>query len=295
MPSVQSTLSDEDGPRPIPCGGRWPAVDKMRSVRENQRCQTVRAVALKGGSRKTQEHQFLNLLCKTILVFALASASTLAAAGVAEGLEDMKAKNWSAAISEFTPAAEQGDPVAQYNLGRLYVYGYGTAVDLPKGVGFYTQAANQGYANAEYGLGLLYQSGTGVPKDANKVAELWTKAADQHFGVADHGLAIIYQGNLGIPRDSTQVISHYRRAITEGYTPSIFNLGVLYANGAPDVPKNLALAYVVFGLAPASDANSLGYRGIVGAKLTPEQRAKCDAVIASWSPGSPVPESIPGL
>ena len=60
-------------------------------------------------------------------------------------------------------AAEQGDAVAQFNLGELYALGEGVPQDPAEAVRWFRLAAEQGYA-VQYALGVLYGQGKGVPK-----------------------------------------------------------------------------------------------------------------------------------
>jgi len=58
-------------------------------------------------------------------------------------------KNLENAVYCYTKAAEQGEAIAQYNLGRCYTNGGGVEKDLQKAVYWYTKAAEQGYEDAQ--------------------------------------------------------------------------------------------------------------------------------------------------
>jgi TPR repeat protein len=68
-------------------------------------------------------------------------------------------------VKWYRKAADQGDAVAQFNLGYMYAYGRGVAKDEAEAVKWYRKAADQGRANAQNGLGVMYAKGQGVPKD----------------------------------------------------------------------------------------------------------------------------------
>ncbi|HEY0456942.1 MAG TPA: tetratricopeptide repeat protein [Verrucomicrobiae bacterium] len=55
--------------------------------------------------------------------------------------------------------AENGDPVAQFNLGYCYEMGQGLPVNLEEACRWYIRAANQGYPRAQYHLGLACSFG----------------------------------------------------------------------------------------------------------------------------------------
>ena len=57
-------------------------------------------------------------------------------------------------FDETKAAAEQGDAVAQNNLGYMYDNGYGVPENDAEAIKWYRKAADQGHANAQYNLGL---------------------------------------------------------------------------------------------------------------------------------------------
>lgn len=74
--------------------------------------------------------------------------------------------------------ANQGYPVAQFNLGNMYYKGKGVRQDYAKAVEWYTKSANQGDAQAQYNLGVLYTKGQGVRQNY-RIAKEWVgKACD---------------------------------------------------------------------------------------------------------------------
>ena len=75
------------------------------------------------------------------------------------------------------PQAEQGDKVAQTNVGEIYEKGIGTAPDYANAAKWYQKAADQGYPRAETNLGFLYEQGLGVGKDPVAALKLYRKAA----------------------------------------------------------------------------------------------------------------------
>jgi len=89
------------------------------------------------------------------------------------------AKRDSEAVVWYQKAAYQGYPLAQVNLGSMYVAGTGIPKDVVKAVYWYRKAADQGYSWGQAGLGLMYRNGFGVPKDADKAIVLFKLAADQ--------------------------------------------------------------------------------------------------------------------
>ncbi len=88
-------------------------------------------------------------------------------------------------------AVEQGDAVAQANLGFMYAKGQGVAQDYQEAVRWYRLAAEQGHPVAQNNLGFAYELGHGVPQDY-VLAYMWTTlAAAQGTENAAKGLEIL--------------------------------------------------------------------------------------------------------
>ena len=81
-------------------------------------------------------------------------------------------------IAEWKERAENGDPEAQYYLGRVY-HGNGVPEDDKEAVKWYRKAAEQGNAAAQWLLGYAYDYGKGVPEDSKEAAKWYLKAALQ--------------------------------------------------------------------------------------------------------------------
>ncbi|WP_199053546.1 tetratricopeptide repeat protein [Aquitalea sp. ASV15] len=223
------------------------------------------------------------------IFFAL---SMQAHAELEAGLAALKSKDYAVAIKELSPAADNGDASAQHAMGQIYESGLGVKKDPSLAISYYQKAASQGFAKAQLNLGTAYASGVGVEKDYGQAIKWLQKAADQGNPTASHNLAIMYAGGLGVVRDYPHAVLLYRKAIEGGYARSVYNLGVIYANGAPGVPQNLTMAYVVFSVASPNDTVSAGYKGIVGARLTPEQLQKAEKISASLKLGSALPLDV---
>jgi cell division septation protein DedD len=95
------------------------------------------------------------------LVAGTLFATGAAWAGVKEGYDAWVAGNYSAAVNEWRPLADKGDPDAQFDLGQAYKLGRGVpAADMKIAQSWYEKAAQQGHEAAQANLGLiLFQNG----------------------------------------------------------------------------------------------------------------------------------------
>ncbi len=112
-----------------------------------------------------------------LLLFIGLAAPALA--GMEEGFAAYQRADYAAAMREFKPLAEKGDPKAQFYLGEMYGQGQGIKRDLKKAARWYREAAMQGHTAAQGILGGLYAAGLGVPRDFGRayywliIAAIW--------------------------------------------------------------------------------------------------------------------------
>jgi TPR repeat protein len=136
-------------------------------------------------------------------------------------------QNATQAVSWYRRAADQGDSVAQYNLGTHYRVGEGLPLDLNEAVRWLTLSAEQGYPDAMNDLGVAYRFGNGIQRDIFKAARLFVMAAD-----ADDVVAL---GNL------TEMSQELEALARNGDPMAQFHIGLLLARGY-GVPKDRPLA-----------------------------------------------------
>ncbi|WP_294252262.1 SPOR domain-containing protein [uncultured Sphingomonas sp.] len=81
-------------------------------------------------------------------------------AAVKAGVEAYNRGDYAGALLAWRPAAEKGDPDAQYNIGQIYKLGRGVPVDMVEAEKWYRLAALQGHdlGEANYGM-MLFENG----------------------------------------------------------------------------------------------------------------------------------------
>src|ERR1044072_6858947 len=70
-------------------------------------------------------------------------------------------------FNAYMKSAENGDPMAQWNLGKCYFYGRGITQDFSKAFEWFSNSANNGYAKGQCDLGSCYYYGRGIAQDYN--------------------------------------------------------------------------------------------------------------------------------
>ncbi|HSL06224.1 MAG TPA: tetratricopeptide repeat protein [Nitrospiraceae bacterium] len=136
------------------------------------------------------------------------------------GMEANNRGDYATALREWRPLAEQGDALAQYNLGVLYRKGRGVPQDDVQARQWYEKAAVQGLAKAQFNLGTLYFNGEGVPKNYQQALRWFRLAADQGEALAQTKIAIMYDEGQGVPKNIVQAYKWYSLAGTNGDKPA---------------------------------------------------------------------------
>jgi len=124
----------------------------------------------------------MNIKASAISIIFL--MATLNAAVIASDLEDaveaMRTGNFAEAYCIMRPLAENGDADAQYNIGWMYLNGYGLRVNDSLALNWWEKASAQGHTDANFSIGMLYSLGEGeVTKDTSKAIDYYLLAAKQ--------------------------------------------------------------------------------------------------------------------
>ena len=136
------------------------------------------------------------------------------------GMDANNRGDYTTALHEWRPLAEQGDPLAQYHLGVLYRKGRGVPQDDVQARQWYEKAAGQGQAKAQFNLGTLYFNGEGVQKNYQQALRWFRLAADQGEAVAQTKIAIMYEEGQGVSQDMVQAHKWYILATMNGDKPA---------------------------------------------------------------------------
>jgi hypothetical protein len=160
------------------------------------------------------------------------------------------------AIEQLRRAAENGHPIAQWKLGRIYQTGDGVPANDAKAFEFYNQVANNHaddspgspqaafVASAFVALGSYYMKGienTAIRPNIDKAREIYTYAAS-YFGDADaqYNLGRLYLEPSSSERDPKQAARWLRVAARKGHSGAQALLGQLLFTGDEDVPRRPA-------------------------------------------------------
>jgi TPR repeat protein len=140
-------------------------------------------------------------------------------------------KDYQEAVEWYRKAADQGNAIAQYEMGWMYHRGRGVARDLEEALKWHRNAADKGIAKSQDYLGNMYSAGAGVPKDYEESARWYRKAADQGNAEGQWNLGGMYRNGQGIPKDEGQAKKWYRKAADQGHIRAQVDLARMYEVG----------------------------------------------------------------
>jgi TPR repeat protein len=150
-------------------------------------------------------------------------------------------------LSALQYAAEDGHPIAQWKLGRMYAKGDGVAQSDLRAFDYFSRIANAHaedspsapqaavVANAFVALGRYYLAGipnSRIKRDPERAREMFSYAAS-YFGNADaqYDLARMYLGGVGMPRDPRYGTRWLGLAAQKGQHQAQALLGQMLFNG----------------------------------------------------------------
>lgn len=230
----------------------------------------------------------------TVLAIAML-APTLAHAGLTEGLDALRARDYARAAKELEPVAKSGNAEAQYRIGRMLEFGAGYPKDVAQAIAWYRKAAAQGHAGAMEQLGEIYATGEGAPRDPALAATWFRKAADAGNATAQYNLGLAYAQGAGVSADIPTALAWFRKSAAQGFAASLSKLGIAYQEGT-GVAKDPVLAYANFALAArGGDAAFVAQRDAAAAALAPAQREAAEAAARMWKLGEPGVTKVAGL
>ena len=125
------------------------------------------------------------------------------------------------------------------------------------------ERAEQGEAVAQNELGSRYYAGRGVDRDDVEAARWIRLAAAQGYAPAQYNLGLLHFRNRGVAGNDAEAARWYRAAAEQGYAPAQAGLGYLHIYGA-GVEEDRVLAYMWIELAWRGAANDFTRRLYAG-------------------------------
>lgn len=115
-----------------------------------------------------------------VTIINMSLAGQVIAGPFEDAMKAKEEKHFEAAFNLLKPLAEQGDSLAQNEIGLMYQFGDGLPKDYRLAHEWYLKAAKQGNGHAMFNLHGLYFLGSGVPKDKVESYK-WLLLADYYL------------------------------------------------------------------------------------------------------------------
>lgn len=144
-------------------------------------------------------------------------------------------------FNETKVRAEKGDPIAQYHLAKLYVFGRGTKKDEAEAARWCRKSAEQGYATAQFALAQTLRSGQAGKTDPQEAFSWYMKAALQGYPAAEYQLSVFYELGDRVNTDKDEAAKWRHKAAEHGEPYAQCGIGNKYFGDKAD-PVNDALA-----------------------------------------------------
>ena len=109
--------------------------------------------------------------------------------------------DYGTALQIFTPLAEKGDLIAQFNLAKMYRKVTGIPTDYKTAVKWFTLSAEQGNAKAQYHLGVAHSFGLGALPDYKIALKWFNRSAEQGDTFSQYHLSRLYFLGNAVPED----------------------------------------------------------------------------------------------
>lgn len=168
----------------------------------------------------------------------------LAAAGnfayAADGLDAYRQGNYTTAAKLLTMQSGK-DPVMDYYLGRMTLYGYGQLKNNASALRYFTQAANKGFLPAQQLLARYYLLGAKDPEQAL----FWFKKAAVTDTSAQMYCASAYLNGYGVKKNSEAARHYYLDAAKNGDALAQYTLGMQFMESRNSSNKKLGTLWVI--------------------------------------------------
>lgn len=171
--------------------------------------------------------------------------------------------------------AEQNNPLAMCDLGRMSADGLGCDADADAAYQWYAKAlavfhdaeSDNPWKYTEYRIGKMYAAGLGVEQDHETAARWLTLSANEGYQYAEYSLGgLCYRGN-GVEQNHETAFDLYTRSANQSFPYASFELGKMLRDGIGcaknkvDSDSRFAEAFVGFtALEQQSRDDKLQYR-----------------------------------
>lgn len=148
-------------------------------------------------------------------------------------------QDFEKAYSMLLLEAEQNNPLAMYDIGRMNEDGLGCSEDADKSHQWYEKAltvfhaaeSEKTWKYTQYRIGKMYAAGFGAEQDYMKAAQWLTQSASEKYKYAEYSLAGLYYRGNGVEQDYQTAFELYLRSAKQGFPYASFETGKMFRDG----------------------------------------------------------------
>ena len=167
-------------------------------------------------SHEDAAQKTMSLLRSIALVLSIVCSTAPAWADFKTGMDAYQRGDYTTALGEWQPLAEQAQAVAQYQLGLLYANGQGVTRDDAKARQWYEKAAVQRHTEAQVNLVVMLMYARGGQQDYKMAVYYLRLAANQDNDLAQRRLGQMYERGEGVQQDYVKAYMWYSLGASKG-------------------------------------------------------------------------------
>jgi uncharacterized protein len=188
-----------------------------------------------------------NVMGSALILVLLLAQTMLAHAGLKEGLEATKNKDYDSGFRQILPAATAGSALAQRYMGYYYSVGWSVKKDNRKAFEWYSLAAKNGDAESLAQMATYYFTGNEgiVPRDCNAALSLTHQSASKGILKAYQLLSRSYVEGVCVSSDIEEALNWANKAAEANDSAPLYFIGVQYWQGNR-VDQDFQKAYELF-------------------------------------------------
>jgi TPR repeat protein len=157
-------------------------------------------------------------------------------------------QDFEQAFDLFLLEAENDNPLALYDLGRMSADGLGCEADADEAYRWYEKALavfhraeeEKPWKYTEYRIGKMVAAGLGVEQDYLQAADWLTLSANEKYKYAQYSLGGLYYHGKGVEQNHETAFALYTRSADQSFPYASFELGKMLRDGIGCVKNQLA-------------------------------------------------------
>ena len=199
-----------------------------------------------------------------VLIFALIASGSTLASDIDDARAAYERGDYAKAMTLSLPLAEAGDGDMLANVGNMYGFGWGVAVDESKALAYWRKAAERHVPTALGNIAVYYMLGKGgLVKDEAEAASWYIKASEHRHVMSMITLSGLYDAGVGVSKDKHRALAWAGLAVANAPNEKVKDMARYQlrqaARGANATDMSAAQA-LTFELIKIIDANVVLYK-----------------------------------